>query len=226
MCAKICDAQSWEDIQDFGEAKIEFLKKYLPYKNGIPPHDTFARVFSLIDPKRFKSCFTTWTKNLQLQISEVVSIDGKTLRGSFDKGDDQKAIHIVSAFASNARLVLGQEKFSEKSNEITAIPQLLDVLFLKGAIVTIDAVGCQKSIASQIREKEADYVLALKGNYGDLHNDVRTYFDGANREELVAICTNLPVHDSRMYLHLGWIIYFFLSIEHLAINASKKYQSN
>ncbi len=184
LCATICDAQSWEDIQDFGEAKLPFFKKYLPYTNGIPSHDTFARVFSLIDPKQFKSCFTSWVKTLQLQISEVVSIDGKTLRGSFDKNEDQKAIHMVSAFASNARLVLGQEKVREKSNEITAIPQLLDTLFLKGAIVTIDAMGCQKSIALKIREKEADYILALKGNHGDLHEDIKAYFSGVSREKL------------------------------------------
>lgn len=188
LCAQVCDAKSWEDIQDFGEAKIDFLKKYLPYENGIPSHDTFARVFSLIDPKQFKSCFTNWVKTLQLHVSEIISIDGKTLRGSFDKADDQKAIHMVSAFASNARLVLGQEKVCEKSNEITAIPQLLDVLFLKGAIVTIDAMGCQKSIAAKIREKGADYVLALKGNHEDLYEDVRTYFEGLNKEQLKTHC--------------------------------------
>ena len=123
-------------------------------------------------------------KNLELQPSEVVSIDGKTLRGSFYKGEDQKAIHMVSAFASNVRLVLGQEKVSEKSNEITAIPKLLDALFITGGIVTIDAMGCQKSIASKIREKKADYVLSLKGNHGDLHDDIRTYFEGTSKEDL------------------------------------------
>jgi len=178
LCAKICDADSWEDIQDFGEAKIDFLKQYLPYEKGIPSHDTFARVFSLLDPKQFKDCFTSWVKDLQNQLPDIVSIDGKTLRGSFDREDDQKAIHIVSAFASNTRLVLGQEKVAEKSNEITAIPQLLETLFLKGAIVTIDAMGCQKKIAEKIRSKGADYILALKGNHGDLSDDVRTHFHG------------------------------------------------
>lgn len=184
LCAKICDAESWEDIQDFGEAKIEFLRKYLPYENGIPSHDTFARVFSLIDPKQFKSCFIEWMKELELRPSEVISIDGKTLRGSFDRADEQKAIHMVSAFASNARLVLGQEKVSEKSNEITAIPKLLDALLITGGIVTIDAMGCQKSIASKIRDKRADYVLSLKGNHGDFHDDVRTYFEGIAKGDL------------------------------------------
>lgn len=184
LCAYICDAKSWEDIQEFGETRLDFLKKYLPYENGIPSHDTFARVFSLIDPKQFKRCFISWVQTLQVHTSEIINIDGKTLRGSFDKEDDQKAIHMVSAFASNSRLVLAQEKVEEKSNEITAIPNLLDLLFLKGAIVTIDAMGCQKSIAAKIREKGADYVLALKGNHGDLHDDVRTYFEGVNRERL------------------------------------------
>lgn len=184
LCAYICDAKSWEDIQEYGETRLDFLKKYLPYENGIPSHDTFARVFSLINPKQFKQCFVSWVQTLQRHVSEIINIDGKTLRGSFDKEDDQKAIHMVSAFASNSRLVLGQEKVKEKSNEITAIPKLLDLLFLKGAIVTIDAMGCQKSIAAKIREKEANYILALKGNHGDLHDDVRTYFEGVDRESL------------------------------------------
>ncbi len=212
LCAKICDAQSWEDIQDFGEAKIRFLRKYLPYENGIPSHDTFARIFSLIDPKQFKACFVDWIKGIQLQASEVISIDGKTLRGSFDKRDEQKAIHMVSAFASNARLVLGQEKVSEKSNEITAIPKLLDALLIKGGIVTIDAMGCQKSIASKIREKEADYVLALKGNHGDLHEDVKTYFDGEKEgslekdEEYDKGHGRIEIRKCRVCRDINWLI--------------------
>lgn len=184
LCAYICDAKSWEDLEEFGETRLDFLRTYLPYKNGIPSHDTFARVFSLINPGQFKQCFMSWVQTLQKSASDVINIDGKTLRGSFDKRDDQKAIHIVSAFASNSRLVLGQEKVNEKSNEITAIPKLLDFLFLKGAIVTIDAMGCQKSIAAKIREKEAEYILALKGNHGDLHDEIRTYFEKVHREEL------------------------------------------
>lgn len=179
LCAYICDAQSWEDIEDFGHAKIHFLKTYFPYKNGIPSHDTFRRVFSLLDPKQFKICFSNWMQGLQNQLRDHVHIDGKTLRGSFDQASGQKAIHMVSAFASNARLVLGQQKVDEKSNEITAIPQLLELLYLKGSIVTIDAMGCQKSIASAIRKKEADYLLALKTNHGDLYEEVQTYFSGS-----------------------------------------------
>lgn len=185
LCAKICGAESWEDIEDFGKAKIEFLKRYLPFQHEIPSHDTFARVFSLIDPKQFKEYFIAWVKSLQSQLPDVISIDGKTLCGSVDNYSEQKPIHMVSAFASNARLVLGQEKVAEKSNEITAIPKLLDLLFLKGSVVTIDAMGCQRKIAEKIREKGADYILALKGNHSDLHDDIKTFFKGAEREKLL-----------------------------------------
>jgi len=185
LCAKICGAESWEDMEDFGEAKIGFLKQYLPYKNGTPSHDTFARVFSLIDPKQFKECFNLWTKELQSQMTDVISIDGKTLRGNFDKQAHQSAIHMVSAFASNARLILGQEKVDEKSNEITAIPKLLEVLFLKGAIITIDAMGCQREIAKKIIEKGADYILALKGNQRDLYDDTCLFFKDKDNKELL-----------------------------------------
>ncbi|NGX33955.1 MAG: hypothetical protein K1060chlam1_00299 [Candidatus Anoxychlamydiales bacterium] len=185
LCAKICGAESWEDIEDFGRAKINFLKNYLPFEYGIPSHDTFARVFSLIDPKQFKQCFIDWVKSLQTQLPDVISIDGKALRGSFDRYSDQKPIHMVSAFASNTRLVLGQEKVKEKSNEITAIPLLLNTLFIKGSIVTIDAMGCQKKIAELIRKKEANYILALKGNHSDLHDDIKIFFKGTKTQDLL-----------------------------------------
>ena len=170
LCAKICGAESWEDIEDFGRAKINFLRNYLSFEYGIPSHDTFARVFSLIEPKQFKQCFIDWVKSLQTQLPDVISIDGKTLRGSFDHYSDQKPIHMVSAFASNTRLVLGQEKVKEKSNEITAIPLLLNTLFIKGAIVTIDAMGCQKKIAELIRKKEANYILRSEEHTSELQS--------------------------------------------------------
>lgn len=176
LCAVICGSESWEDIEDFGKAKIDLLRQYLPFQNGTPSHDTFARVFSLINPKHFKECFREWVSSLQKNLKEVISIDGKTLRGSFDRESDQNPIHIVSAFASNTRLVLGQEKVEVKTNEITAIPKLLETLFLKGAIVTIDAMGCQKSIAKKIAEKGGNYILALKKNHGDLYEEVETFF--------------------------------------------------
>ncbi len=188
LCSSICGAESWEDIEDFGKAKLYFLKHYLPFENGTPSHDTFARVFSLIDPKEFKECFLKWVESLQSSLPTIVSIDGKTLRGSFDRYHDQKPLHLVSAFASNTRLVLAQERVSEKSNEITAIPKLLEVLFLKGAIVTMDAMGCQKEIAKKVKEKKADYILALKKNHGDLYEEIDTFFKNTQNLEVEEQC--------------------------------------
>ncbi len=176
LCAIICGSESWEDIEDFGKAKLYFLKQYLPFKNGTPSHDTFARVFSLIHPKDFKDCFLKWVESLQDSLPNIISIDGKTLRGSLDKTSGQKPLHLVSAFASNTRLVLAQEAVSKKSNEITSIPKLLEVLFLKGAIVTMDAMGCQTSLAKTITEKGGDYILALKKNQKSLYEEVDLLF--------------------------------------------------
>ena len=146
-------------------------------KTESPQKNTFARVFSAINAEKFKGKFLEWVKEIQLGLQEVVAIDGKTLRRSFDKSIGQNAIHLVSAFATSLKLVLGQEKISEKSNEITAIPELLKILEIKGAIVTIDAMGCQKEIAKKIREQEADYLLALKGNQGTLYEDVKLFIE-------------------------------------------------
>ena len=174
VCAVICGAESWQDISDFGEARISYLKKFLPYKNGIPSHDTFGRLFSMLDPESFRKCFIQWMQSFQKELS-VIAIDGKTVRRSFDKIKDKKPIHVISAFASNVRLVMGQKKVNSKTNEITEIPKLLDLLFIKDSIITIDAMGCQKEIANKIIEKKANYILALKGNHGDLYEDVKTY---------------------------------------------------
>lgn len=176
LCAVICGAESWYDIEDFGNARIAFLKKYFYYKNGIPSHDTIGRFFSLLDPENFRDSFILWVKNLQSNIPKLIAIDGKTLRRSFDKTNNKSAIHMISAFASNSRLVLGQKKVDQKTNEITAIPQLLDLLLIKGAIITIDAMGCQKEIAKKIIEKKAHYIFGLKGNQGNLFENVETYF--------------------------------------------------
>jgi len=177
LCAVICGAESWYDIEDFGEARIRFLRRYYLFKNGIPSHDTIGRLFSLLDPTIFKDCFINWVKAIQVSIPELIAIDGKTLRHSFDKANNKPAIHMLSAFASNARLVLGQTKVDAKTNEITAIPKLLDLLVIKGAIITIDAMGCQKEIAKKIIDKNADYIFGLKGNQGDLHENIETYFN-------------------------------------------------
>ena len=167
ICAVLSGAEGWEDIAEYGGAKQEWLSTFLPLPNGIPCADTFARVFARLDPKQFQECFGSWVKAISTLVEgEIVGIDGKTLRRSYDKSKDEAAIHLVSAWASRNRLVLGQRQVENKSNEITAIPELLKVLALSGCIVTIDAMGCQKEIATTIVEQQADYVLALKGNQG------------------------------------------------------------
>ena len=176
IASVICGAESWYDVEAFGEAKHEWLKKFLKLPNGIPTHDTFNRVFACLDSGELGQCFLNWTQSVsRLTEGEVISLDGKTLRGSRDKGS-KSIVHMVSAWASVNNIVLGQQKVDSKSNEITAIPALLEVLALKGCIVTIDAMGCQKTIASAIVDKEADYILALKGNQGELHEQVQESF--------------------------------------------------
>lgn len=177
LCGSICGAESWRDFVIFGKAKLEFLRSYYAFKNGIPSKNTFARVFAVLDTEAFKHQFVEWVKSLQILLEEVIAIDGKTLCNSVDKAKGISAIHMVSAFATEARLVLAQQKVDEKSNEITAIPKLLDLLDLKGHIVTIDAMGTQKAIAKQIIEQGGDYILALKGNQGTLNEDVRLFLE-------------------------------------------------
>jgi predicted transposase YbfD/YdcC len=173
ICGVICGADSWVDLELFGRSKEAWLKRFLSLPNGIPSHDTFGRVFARLDPQQFAQCFTSWVKAVsQLTQGQVIAIDGKTLRRSHDRANGKSAIHLVSAWASANHLVLGQLKVDDKSNEITAIPELLAVLDLSGCIVTIDAMGCQKAIARQIVEQGADYVLALKENQGRLHREV------------------------------------------------------
>jgi len=183
ICAIICGANGWTDIESFGYAKQDWLSGFLNLENGIPSHDTFGRVFELIDPEQFQSCFISWIQAIaKLTNGEVIAIDGKCLRGSHDKRLGKNAIYMVSAWASTNHLVLGQRKVDKKSNEITAIPQLLEVLAIAGCIVTIDAMGCQKEIAKNIvQEKKADYVLALKKNQGNLYEDVSTIFAYAEK---------------------------------------------
>ena len=175
LCASICGAQSWRAFVMFGEEKLDYLRQFLPFENGIPSKNTFARVLSSLNPEAFKKCFITWMQSFQRTVKELIAIDGKTLRQSFDPAKEQSAIHMVSAFASAAKLVLGQQKTDDKSNEITVIPKLLDLLSLEETIVSIDAMGTQKKIAQKIRQKHADYVLALKGNHSTLHDDIRLF---------------------------------------------------
>lgn len=176
VCTLLCGGSSFYDMKDFGEAKAEWFKTFLSLRNGIPSHDTFNRVFSLIKPESFHKCFMAWTQSVREMISgEVVAIDGKALRGACKDGGDVR--YIVNAWAGSNRLVLGQLEVPDKTNEITAVPTLLRALELGGCIVTTDAMGCQKTIAREIIEADADYVLALKGNHGLVHEEMRSFLE-------------------------------------------------
>jgi predicted transposase YbfD/YdcC len=177
ICSVICGAEGWSDISLFGKEKIDYLKGILPFNNGVATDDTFRRFFRALDTEAFKGSFIKWTESLSSLKPGFVSIDGKTLRRSHDKASGKEAIHMVSAWCSEQGIVLGQVKTSEKSNEITAIPELLELLELSGSVVTIDAMGCQKKIASKIIEKGADYILAVKENQEALYKEITTFFD-------------------------------------------------
>jgi predicted transposase YbfD/YdcC len=184
ICGAICGANDWVAVATFGKAKEDWLRTFLELPHGIPSHDTFTDVFTKLSPEQFQQCFISWVSSLvTLFPGEVVAIDGKTLRHSYDAQDSRAAIHMVSAWASQNSLVLGQLKTDAKSNEITAIPQLLDALELAGCLVTIDAMGCQKKIAAKIVEKGADYLLALKENHPTLYEAVTGYFTSATAQE-------------------------------------------
>jgi len=185
VCATICGAEAWTEMEEFGKAKEEWLRTFLELPNGIPSHDTFRRVFMRIKPSEFQRSFLLWVKEIAMMVkAELVCIDGKHLRGTRsakDKRAGREGLRMVSAWAAQQRLVLGQVKTQEKSNENTAIPQLLEMLDVAGCIVTIDAMGCQREIAAQIIEQKADYMLSLKGNQGTLHKDVADYFQWAEQ---------------------------------------------
>jgi len=177
LCAVLSGADDWVAIALYGEKKLNFLRRFLPYANGTPSHDQLGYLFARIDEKRFQQCFINWVTCLRHALEGVVAIDGKTLRRSFNAAGKKGAIHMVSAWCSEQNLVLGQVKVDEKSNEITAIPELLDLLQIHGAIVTIDAMGCQRNIAQQIIDKKGDYIFSLKGNQGTLRDDVELFFE-------------------------------------------------
>ena len=180
LCAVLAGADEWTEIAEFGRIKEKWFRTFLELPFGIPSHDTFGRVFSMIRPEEFEKCFLDWVRAaFQTIAPQVIAIDGKTLRHSYDRSSNKAAIHMVSAWATENRLVLGQVKTEEKSNEITAIPELLRVLALKGCIVTIDAMGCQREIVKQIVEQGADYVISLKGNQGTLHKEVELLLQSA-----------------------------------------------
>jgi predicted transposase YbfD/YdcC len=183
ISATVSGCDGWKSIRDFGMMKLDWLKQFLGYENGIPVDDTIARVMRKLNTKQFEDCFMSWMQDVaRVTKGDVIAIDGKTLRRSYDTAAEKSAIHMVSAWSSANGVVLGQEKTAEKSNEITAIPELLNSLAIKGCIVSIDAMGCQKGIAKQIVDKKADYLLALKGNQGSLHDEVKSFFSIAYEE--------------------------------------------
>ena len=178
VCTLLCAGESFNDMEDFGHAKHAWFKTFLGLRNGIPSHDTFNRLFAALDPKQFLDCFLRWTQSLRQAVpQEIVALDGKALRRALNA--DQSVKYVVSAWAESNGLVLGQLKVADKSNEITALPELLRVLELSGCIVTVDAMGTQKKIAKEIIEADADYVLALKGNHETVHAEVKTFLEDA-----------------------------------------------
>jgi len=182
VCCLLCAGESFNDMEDFGLAKEDWFRTFLGLRNGIPSHDTFNRVFAALDPKKFLECFLAWTQSVRQAVpQEIVALDGKALRRALNK--DQSIQYVVSAWAENNGLVLGQLKVADKSNEITAVPELLRALELSGCIVTVDAMGCQKKIAQEIVEADADYVLALKGNQEKVHEEVKSFLDATVEEK-------------------------------------------
>jgi predicted transposase YbfD/YdcC len=189
-------AEGWEDIEDFGNAKESWLRSLLKLEHGIPKHDVYRRVFVRLKPEQLEKCFMDWIKDMRIPVNrEVIAVDGKTIRGSASTFECLKAAHVVSAWAQENRMVLAQVKTDEKSNEITAIPELLAMFALKGAIITIDAMGCQYKIANQIIKAEADYLFSLKGNQETLHDDVEEYFKDINFEKPEARIKVTTTHD-------------------------------
>lgn len=209
VCATICAAETWEEIAEFGQAKESWFRKFLSPPNGIPSHDTFRRVFLRLNPRKLQEAFLGWVRSVAaVTEGEVVAIDGKQVRGA-RTADGKEGLRMVSAWACEQRLVLGQLKTEEKSNEITAIPVLLELLELKGCIVTVDAMGCQREVAAQIIAQEADYVLSLKGNQGLLHEEVAEYFAWAERTNFKDLeydyCATLEKDHGRIEGRRCWV---------------------
>jgi len=210
ICAVASGAEGWEAIEPFGKEKLEWLRKYVPLANGIPSHDCIAYVLCRLSPQKFRDCFMSWTRAVAEQTGgEVIAIDGKTAKGSRDRKNNRNPLHMVSAWACQNRLVLGQQATDEKSNEMTAIPKLLALLELKGCIVTIDAMGCQRAIAEQIIDQGGDDVLGLKGNQGTLHKAVEEFFTTAQANRFAGIAPDyeeeLDKDHGRLEIRRYWI---------------------
>jgi predicted transposase YbfD/YdcC len=189
LCTVLCGGEDCTDMAEFARSKLEFLRGFLKLEHGAPSHDTFSRLFRLLDPEQFRDCFQRFMARFAEACQGVVAIDGKVLRRSFDKASGKSALHMVSAWGCEQRLVLGQIATDAKSNEITAVPKLLKMLSLEGSIVTVDALNCQREVAQQVIDQKGDYVMALKGNQGTLHDDVRTFLDDPQTKLLVSAIT-------------------------------------
>lgn len=188
ILAVLSGANDMVAIETYGKAKQSWLETFLELPNGIPSHDTFSRVLALLNPQQLHECFLSWVQVLTESLAiQLIHIDGKTARGSYDREQSLKALHTVSAWASEHHLVLAQQRVEDKSNEITAIPELLNLLELKGAIITLDAMGPQREIAAQIVDQGGDYILALKGNQGSLHRQVKAFFEAAESNQWTGI---------------------------------------
>ncbi len=188
ISASICGCKEWTSIEEFGNLKLEWLQQFYPYKNGVPSHDSLGKLFASLDQKRFNGCFTKWVNSIaKNHKSDVIPIDGKTIRGVASK-HGKAPLHIVTAFCSKNSVSLGQQIVDDKSNEIVAIPKLLDSIVIKGCIITIDAMGCQKKIAEKISEKEADYILQVKGNQKKLSEEIIRHFEtGKQKQDHVSL---------------------------------------
>jgi predicted transposase YbfD/YdcC len=208
ICGFICGVDNWVDMELFGWEKLEWLRTFLDLPNGIPSHDTFGRVFSMVEPEAFARCFTQWVQTVA-DVTEgmVVAIDGKAVRRSFDKASQKGCVHLVNAWVAETRCVLGQVACEEKSNEITAVPKLLEMLALKGCIVTLDAMGCQRAIVEKIVEKEADYIIALKGNQETLYEAAKKAFagEGEGKKTTLAYTETFEEGHGRVETRRCWV---------------------
>ncbi|MCG3469210.1 ISAs1 family transposase [Xenorhabdus bovienii] len=216
ICAVICGCEGFNAIEEYGKSKEDWFRQFLDLPNGIPSHDTFNDVINRLDPQEFGDAFTQWVSSLAKISDDIIALDGKTLRGTLDKANGAPALHLVSAWSVANQLCFGQVKVSDKSNEITAIPKLLALLDIGGSTITIDAMGCQYKIADQIVENQADYVLALKSNQGEFHDDIKLFLETQLANDFTGIshaktqCTEGDhgrIEERRLWLvnDIGWL---------------------